>query len=913
MGWQDGTPIAQSSQAVPAWQTGTPIENQQPELNIAQKFIQGVNKPIIDAADMIISPLSRGARVIDQGLADLFGFGPSPAEQRGTDDISFKDAAVSAGIVAPDDTPDSVAGRAGEGAGLAASFLLPFGAAAKMAPAAQTAATQTQMGGTVSNAIRNMLSTANTTMLKNPKTAAAVEAALGGTAGAGGYLAEQAYPESESARMMGELAGGAAPVMGPQLAKAATSVMPGPAIVKGVADSLGQWFGKAGAEKRAANRMGRATDDIEAALTALNTPSETVPGLTPAQKTDDPGLLALEKSVMNSSDELLRKGDKQLSELNKTIQGEIEDVGTGTPVEATRQAFEQQQSALIKQMDKNVDAAMAEAQKKLDSVTPGMSREQSNIQASETLERSKRRWRKAETKLYNKIPEDTAAPFSKSEDTYKSLSDELSVSERVDMPVEAKERLNPESELYFGKAGADTTIKELRGLQSKLRESARIARSNGEANKARIADKIATSINDDLSNMTGDPEIMQDIKRATAFSRRLNEKFTQGTVGKILSKKKQGDRTVEESLTLEKSIGGTGPKARQAYDDILNAAKSSDMKESVDTYLKHRFFNDAMKDGKVDKGKADKFIKNNGELLNRIPGLKKQFEDAITSGKIAALQKGRADSLANRMGNPNLSKAALFIQKEPEKAFEGLMKSRTPEQDTQKLINLARRDTTGEAERGLKSGFMGHLLSKSKSSRTDIDDEFYISGKNLKKFLDEHEPIVKRLFTKQEQARIKKIQESAIRLDLRLASDKTKEGVLGDEPNMLLSALSGMSGSQAGRWIAKYTGGGTVQTPGIAANFLRRTVRSVMTDKASNLITEAIQDEELFRALLMKSIELKNPQKKFIKQRLNAWAANLLDESGLDEAEEAPEEVKAPSPKQKRIESLKTLRKNISG
>ena len=910
MGWQDAPIVGQRNvaprspdvpemplpgvESIPkdSWESAPVVSQNNPSRTGFMEFDRQFGGSM---ADTLGSPAD-AINYLTQTLANVVSPGTESLKiPAGGDDIRTFLNDMGVNIALPDQQPENLVGRAGQGAGIAASFALPFmGTASQMNRAQQIEGAMTQaprmVTGSPSTTMlpRRIADDMAETMMRNPKTAMAAETALGGTSGAGGYLAEQAYPESPDARMAGELAGGGLPIIASQMVKFLLSKMPGVQLGKKVVDDFSERFMPKGAEGRAGARVQRATDDPLAADKMIQNKDATLEGLTPAQQSGDAGLMELEKSVMESSDELYRQGERQLADVNKNIKSTLQEFGGSKETESTRQAFEARQSDFIDQMEKRVAAAEKEAERKLNQAGPGRNQEQVNRDAADEIERVLTNERKKEEYLYTRVPEKSAVPYSESEKTYKKLSDALGEAQKSDVPQLAKKFLDPSSKSYFGAAGSQqTTIKELRALQSKLRESARIARSNNQHNKARIADDIANAITDDIANTAAGPGVAQSVKNAVDFSRRLNEKFSRGTVGKLLGKTKEGGETVSSSLTLEASIGSRGPKARQAYDDILKAVNTPAMKGAVEDYLKNRFAKETNKKN---------FMKNNADILDRVPKLKKQFEQAIESGDVAALKKRQADSLGARMSNPRISKASLFIQKDIEKAFDDVYKSRTPEQDMQKLLNMARKDTTGEAEKGLKAGFMANLLSKSKIGTTDIDDEAFVSGKKLKDFLDSDAgaAIVNKLFTKEEKGRLDQVANTAVRLDMSRKSKPSKEGVIGDEPNMLYSIMGRIGGAQLGRWIAGKTGGGTVQTPGILSNQIQKLIKAGVTDPASSLIIEAVQDEQLFRALLMRSADIKGPKKKFIKQRINAWATGLLNDIGGDPdelSEEAPDDM----------------------
>lgn len=89
-------------------------------------------------------------------------------------------------------------------------------------------------------------------------------------------------------------------------------------------------------------------------------------------------------------------------------------------------------------------------------------------------------------------------------------------------------------------------------------------------------------------------------------------------------------------------------------------------------------------------------------------------------------------------------------------------------------------------------------------------------------------------------------------LVISLEAPLPKEGILGDQLSQSAETFLGVLGAAAGRRSGRQIGiGGTVQIPGIIANRFRELGRAGVNNSAQRLIVEAIQDETLFREVLM--------------------------------------------------------------
>ena len=163
---------------------------------------------------------------------------------------------------------------------------------------------------------------------RRPIATTALETSLGASAGAGGYLASAAFPESDTAKFIGEIAGGTVPAFMPINMAVRSSIR------------LRHMRGL----KRARERAKRAVPPEKRAALVRQLKESTTRGpdgkpvLTPAQRTGDPGLLSLERAVVESNELLKRESDLQMAEANKAIQLATQDIGTSQAAAMDRHA-----------------------------------------------------------------------------------------------------------------------------------------------------------------------------------------------------------------------------------------------------------------------------------------------------------------------------------------------------------------------------------------------------------------------------------------------------------------------------------------------------------------------------------------------------------------------------------------------
>ena len=498
---------------------------------------------------------------------------------------------------------------------------------------------------------------------------------------------------------------------------------------------------------------------------------------------------------------------------------------------------------------------------------------------------------------------DTPVPTEATRETLEQIVLNTPRAQRVDIPQEAQTFLKPKIKDAKGKLvdnpnylGDETTVAELRGLQSKLRESARIARSEKRFNAARISDDLADIISDDIAKAGGSAEIREAVETATRFSADLNSRFNRGAVGRVLGRQRTGGFAVDPALTLQTTVGRRGPRGKVETDALTRAVtKMTDdldpiagtddaMRSHIEGYLIDDFRRAAVKEGRIDPTAANNWLNQNQDVLVNFPELRSQ----LASSRQAGMQLIEAQ----RAVDPSVSRAAVFLNAPPGREVQRVLNNSDPRQAMADTIALAKTDPTGMAERGVKMAFYEHVLQKSLQHEAlaravpeqQIPEQAYISGARMARVLSDP-PVVEAMrglgMSPEELGRLQQIQKTAVLFERQRLSPKSVEGVLGDEAGVLFQLVSRVGGAQAGRILAQRTGGGTVQTPGILSAQAQALLKAGVRDPGTRLLTDAIQDKALFRALL-------NPQAEstMVRQRLNAWVVDVLKQQYAYEDDE---------------------------
>lgn len=877
------------------------------ELTQSEQFvkdIKDVGKQLPELPGQFIAGLGDITSLIERPLEATFGtfqissegiefFSPKEAEQaRAEGRLGLPGRALR--------EPTSLFGKIARIGGQTAAAGPILGKAATFIPKPTPALTRL---GRIAQFPQKLIAGTGEAFAKAPVKFTAVETALAAPVATGGFIAQQVFPDSDAAEFIGEVIGGIAPQLMP--VRIATRAAGG---VRNLFRKARRPFTPEGGRERAIARFERATtlEQRVEALTELEAPTTIdpvtgKPVLTVAERTGEPGLLALEQSVMDSSEELTRLGDVNIAHANGVIQKSLDDIAIGA-LEAPGASVRESQDYLANLMDTRVRIAAQHIDERLAELGPKVDREQLNRIASEEIDAVLVAGRTQENELFAAVPDSTAVPFAKTKAKFERFLRQLGKPQQEDIPDEARKFLSDKSKDFFGAnlpvgfSKGETRIKDLRALQSKLRQVARNARSGDKKNlnKARIADEIANTIADDLANVRAGTEAADQIAIAVEFSRDLNQRLGSGTMAKILGRKATGAERVPAGLTLEESIGITGPKTRESLDELLKAFDSPEAPSSAllidasEDFIRTNFLRDSVRGGELNVRAAHRFLLKNEEILKRLPNVRRQIEDAIESGNslelIQSQQKLRLDDV-------KISKATMLINKGPVETFKQISKLQPFNQtsETKRLVNQMAGDETGEALQGLRAGFMEFLFSKARKSARDVQGRRFISGFALKEAAEESSKAMKVLFSPEELKRIEIITNDLIKLEKRIVSKAAPEGIIGDRAGTVTRILSQISGARFGAFVSRKVGGGGIQIPAVFSAQFRKLTEAGVKDPGRRLLRDAINDEELFKELLQSTVQKGGTElTEKASRRLNIWTATVLAEFGgaFDEEQE---------------------------
>lgn len=760
-------------------------------------------------------------------------------------------------------TAKQLGGNVGEELGAA---IIPAGSLLKLAKYAERAP----------KFIRGILQAAE----RSPKTFLGGEALAAAGAGGGRTIAQDAAPESPMAEVAGQIAGSfiTVPVdVATGITRAYSRSKIDPEDIAGFV--LKKQIGGEEAAKRLAENIRRGKE-----ATAFDS------DFTSGMLSNDPSLLALEKSIIHKNGQLSGRYKEARQNIIDLSNKELESSMSGQQAPRVMVDFlEGRADKLIKQIDERVSVAVKNAAEQ--AASPSVSREVSSKIFRSEMDEAEQIARATERNAWNQVDSstyvDVNAPIVREDGTdgsFVTRIDEMLKGKTLaqSLPSARGEIKTLFKDLRFlkKKLSEGATVKDLQGIRSEILERLRTERGADRPNRKLIAahNEIQGLILDAMTRTeAGGP-----LKAALSVSRKVNDMFTRGTLGDVLGYSAKGDMKVTDAETLRQFIL-PGEAGGVAADDMIRALGGNERAMfATRQYLYDSFYRQVAPDGLVRPDDAARWMANHEELLGRFPDVKKKLSNAADAQTLVNNWSKTADKYRSRLMQ---ERASLFIQVDgrsipPERALKKILDSGKPKSDMKKLLRVVDQDKTGMAREGLKSAFHENFVMNGDTPR------------NLKKNLAKLEKtgVISELYTPMEIARVKKIiatREMADRIQnagTRIGSDTVEKA------SVLLSfekILAGYAGAYAASFINP-RGGGSIRTSSKMIQFFEylfdNSVNPQTVTNAEQLIEEAVFNPEIMETLLMRPTRENLP---IIQRRLRGHLFNMGAISNQDEQEAA--------------------------
>ena len=819
----------------------------------APGFMSSVNRGIASvgdaASELIFNPID--------ATSQFFG-GPRISST----DTPFSDAMTDMGMIGGERDTGFV-GRVGEGVGAAAGALLPFGAAVNAARGA---------GGLIGAGAQTLMSP----FVRNPATAVGTELLAGAGAGAGGEGAARMFGEEwrGTGEVVGGLGAGLAPSMQPPLVN-----QMGRAAVKAFAP-----YTQAGGRIAAAERLQSLSPDPRAEADLIAS-AEDFGQLSPAQLSGNERFMALENTVRQNVPEIGADMAQRDAAAVERLRTEATAPAQGATPDEARAFYQQRQEQVAELLQNRAKFAQLRARERIAAIEPRMRSTEASRILREELDAADKMARDAVRALYDNVPQDASIPTANVYRAFDDIVRDTPSAQTGDIPSDARRVI----EDAWGEMGIPfdgptraqvVTMREMAGLYQKMREIARGARAGPapKNNLARIADNISAAILRDIKQ-ADDPHVSQLFDEARAARRSYSETFEQGEVGRILNKTRTGDDAIDPRRALDATIGRGGSQALIAREDIQAAlGDNANAEGAVSDYVNRRFTEYAVRDGVVDPAKADTFIRNNAELLDSLPNVRNRINSAVQSQRSATASGERLGDMAAGATDPRQNPAAAFADAPVSREFDGVLSQNNPAAAAALLSRKAARDTTGAATRGLKASASDWLM---RQARTVVNGQETLSGNAyLRAFTDpRNRAALDKVFSPEEMTRLGIVGREMAAIE----TARRTGGINGDViPLPVTSALRFVLGTMAARVGAKAgagTSGASLRTAGMFSRRAMEIFDKLSTSQAERLIMDAMQDKDLFVALLRDGTTPKGA--KNLETRLSEWLASTVGQPAL--------------------------------
>lgn len=765
----------------------------------------------------------------------------------------------SIGAVGEDRPPEGVGEAFLRGSGQAAGAVVPTAGAASALSRAPG------MTGQVAETIRRGMTTTP---------AVVAEVAAGGVSGAAMEGTEQALEGSDLPEWAQDLAVSTAGVVAPMTAlpaatyagNAAARAVPRVSLVnqavRGTRAALAPYT-RSGAEAVARRRLEDLAGGRERAMELgerINPNDEF--GLSPAQQTGDRGMLAIEQLAASQNPLIREQLDRQFAGSMGAAREAAE--GIGGEVGDAQRFIGERRAQYTSEMRQVADQALRNAEARLEGIqgqrTPG----DNSLIVMEEIARARQAAQAREADLWAQVPVVAQVGTDNARSAAEGIVAETARAQAGDIPQVVRQLLlDPE-----GGLGEATTVRELHGLYSALREEARnsMAGTQVNRNRARIANAVADAILEDLGAIDATTTVGRAINDARSFSRALHETFDQGAYARLSRRTVEGDTATDPELALDRTVGRGGEVAQVGARQLEGAGAgltpaggperpNPAVGGAITDYIRGQFSSRAFDpEGAFTRRGAAEFLRRNEVLLQRYPELRQEIDAAVAQRDNAA---GLSERIAARIGaleDARRSATAGFLNATEETAIRSIIEADNPIRAAQTLVNAARRDETGAALEGLKAAFSDEIIRR--ATRTQDGVQFLDADAMLQRMQDPRfRAAMTRVLSPPEIRRLEEITRAVQRLNMsQTRQPSIGESLSGAEAPRFIQFAVRIAGAQAAARSPVASGGGAgvgLQAAQMGSGAARQLADNLTADRASRLLADAVTDPRLFQALLM--------------------------------------------------------------
>lgn len=687
----------------------------------------------------------------------------------------------------------------------------------------------------------------------------------------GEEVAVQMNGDTPAGRFIGSLLGGLSPVA----AASAVRSLPSAVVIRSFR-KLAVPFTQSAAIPRASRRVKELSENPQAAAARMG--RETLEGtqLTPAQKSGEPGLLALEMSIIDSNQSLRGPYRERIAQSNKAAIDVIKSAGDNVDIERTKEFFSLRNDYLNGLVNLRIQNAVQLAKQKLGNITTRFSSRDSQKIVRSEIESAYRAARVTESEVWNGA---NLSELAEPQETRTLLRTQLSqrsvASDPDEIPVFVRKLLgdlDKKGKFKLGVLQENTSVNDLKTLRGRIlsEEAAERAKPGANQNKLRLLNEIQESLLVDMqATSSGD-----DLKSAIDFSRELNNTFRRGTVGKLVGFDRAGGRSIAPELTLRRTIGRGGEEAGVMLSDIEKAlvrGQGKEGKEAIRDFLTNEFKKTSFVNGEFSVSAANRFIKKHEAALARDSDLKKMITDATETFSSSITTREIGAARLKRIADPRVNMANVILNAKVGDEIAAVMKNKNPPAAMATIMRQASRDKSGDATNGIKSAYGDFLIQRAKTRAKDALGQDITSGKALRLARDENIGVFNAVYSSPGEKRRFDLAVEALEATEGTTKSNRLKNIMEDTPGMVLNLITRVMAAKTGAKVGGKIAGAPLVLAGAFSKEAQKKATFLTRDKAEKLLIDAIGDEELFKALLLDTAIPVNAEK--VTVRLNAWLA----------------------------------------
>lgn len=626
-------------------------------------------------------------------------------------------------------------------------------------------------------------------------------------------------------------------------------------------------------------------DDPDTLATLLSQPG-LLPGVTSAQKSGDPALIALEQNLAKSSLSFGQQAKKTAEDAMTAMKNLIEGLkGTGDPA-ALQEAGNVRDTYFRTLLSGRIQTAEAEATRAAAEITDDTPQARAALgqKAVELVQGALSDARAAERALWDKVPTDVPAAadnvIAAAENLKSRMLPEESLPDLVQRFVTRMQgEGNPENAraaaeaLFSGGAAKGavepTTTGELKILRSRMLTSAREAEAQGRYGDASAYGKVAEAALADLGAAADRAGGSEAFDEARTFSRELHDTFTRTFANDATATARNGAERVPPEVYLRKALGAgaeAGDVRLQQLQDATDfmaahglntpeaAARTADMADAQERIVRLAagdFVNPQT--GRVNTNGLSRWVENNASILDRFPAVRQTLQSAVDT------EQGAKDLVNVYTGGQRIiDREAAFSRianvDSPVDAVSKAIRSAQPETQLTQYVKLAKQGGA-DAEAGLRSALFQDAINRStKGDAIDFTKLDEALNKPLRDGLPSVVDVMQKngLMQPDEIGRLNKIIEEGTRLN---AAGKTGAALKGDNavPSPLIETMIRIAGSKIGGKISEALGGqSTLIANSAGSKYLLDKFHGLGANTAQGILIHAAEDPKFMAMLLRK-------------------------------------------------------------